>query len=220
MDVDIKSDELEDDYDVIILPADQVNRMVGEQEREGSGGPYASGPESYPPEYRSGMGQEGVEALQAFVENGGTLLTFAEAGSLPIEEFGLPLRNATENRPPNEFWCPGSTLRTLFDNAHPLAYGMPDEGLATFLARNQAYEIVPSARNDRIEVIAWFPERDLLQSGWLIGEDVIAEKAAMVSVEYGQGRVVLIGFRAQHRAQTHGTFKLVFNTLVAGPEHR
>jgi len=218
MDADIKSGELAEDYDVIILPADRVSGMVGEQEPE-SRGPYASGPRSYPPEYRSGMGQEGVDALQAFVESGGTLLTFAEAGSLAIEKFGLPLRNATENRPSTEFWCPGSTLRTKFDKAHPLAYGMPDEGLATFLASNQAYEIEPTAHNDRIEIIASFPERDLLQSGWLIGEDVIAEKAAMVSVEYGQGRVVLIGFRAQHRAQTHGTFKLVFNTLLSGPEH-
>ena len=48
----------------------------------------------------------------------------------------------------------------------------------------------------------------------MIGEDLIADKASMVSAEYGEGRVVLIGFRAQHRAQTHGTFKLVFNALV------
>jgi hypothetical protein len=65
-----------------------------------------------------------------------------------------------------------------------------------------------------------FVERDLLQSGWLIGEDTLARKAAMVSVEFGQGKVVLIGFRAQHRAQTHGTFKLVFNALLSGPDSR
>jgi hypothetical protein len=60
-------------------------------------------------------------------------------------------------------------------------------------------------------------ERDLLQSGWLIGEQVIAKKAAAVSVKHGQGQVVLLGFRAQNRDQTHGTFKLVFNALLNGP---
>ena len=27
-------------------------------------------------------------------------------------------------------------------------------------------------------------------------------------------KAVFIGFRAQHRAQTHGTFKLLFNSLL------
>ena len=62
-----------------------------------------------------------------------------------------------------------------------------------------------------------FIDRDILQSGWLLGEDMIAEKAAMVSVGHGEGKVVLIGFRAQHRAQTHGTFKLVLNALMNAP---
>jgi hypothetical protein len=95
---------------------------------------------------------------------------------------------------------------------------MPSEGLAVFLTNNQAYEVVPTPRNERIQRIVTFAERDILQSGWLLGEATLAGKAAMVSVQLGQGTVVLIGFRAQHRAQTHGTFKLVFNTLMNGLE--
>ncbi len=218
MDADIKAGKLAERYDVIILPADNVAMLTGERTAGGSGRGGGRPTETYPPEYRSGFGQDGVEALRSFVQQGGTLLTFGEAGSLPIERFGLPLRNAVADRPSTEFWCPGSTLRVHVADTSPLGYGMPAEGLAVFLANSQAYEIVPTDRNDRVQTIVTFPERDLLQSGWLLGEQVIAKKAAMVSVQVEKGRVVLIGFRAQHRDQTHGTFKLVFNALVSGPE--
>jgi hypothetical protein len=211
-DAEIQAGELVRDYDVIILPADRWNRMTGEPGPSGRGGD----PEAYPPEYRSGFGQSGVDALEAFVEAGGTLVTFAEAGSLPIEKFDLPVRNALEGLSSLEFWSPGSTLHAKVHNDHPLAYGMPEEALATFLANNQVYEVVPGRKNHTVTRIVEFGERDLLQSGWLLGEDRIAGKATVVSVDHGEGQVVLIGFRAQHRAQTHGTFKLVFNALVTG----
>jgi len=212
MDAAVTGGTLNDDYDVIVLPADSVARMTGDQPENG---PSRGGsPEDYPPAFRSGFGDEGVTALEAFVENGGTLVTFAQAGDLAIEKFDLPVRNAVAGLSSTEFWSPGSTLRVDIDRDHPLAYGMPAKGLAAFLGGNQVYEVVATPRNDRVERIVTFIDRDILESGWLLGEDVIAEKAAMVSVTHGEGRVVLIGFRAQHRAQTHGTFKLVFNALM------
>jgi hypothetical protein len=153
--------------------------------------------------------------LQAFVQKGGTLITFGQAGDLPIQRFGLPLRNVVAGLTSKEFWSPGSTLRVRFDNRHPLAFGMPREGYALFLAGSQAYEVTTSSPN--VEIFSTFVDREILQSGWLLGESVIARKAAAVSVGHGAGRVVLLGFRPQHRDQTHGTFKLVFNALFTAP---
>ena len=70
--------------------------------------------------------------------------------------------------------------------------------------------------NDSAGRIATYVDRNIMQSGWLLGEEVIAERAAIVSVKMKKGKVVRIGFRPQHREQTHGTFKFVFNALVSG----
>jgi hypothetical protein len=35
----------------------------------------------------------------------------------------------------------------------------------------------------------------------------------VVDVPLGKGRVVLLGLRAQHRGQSHATFKLLFNAI-------
>jgi hypothetical protein len=233
MDPEIKRGELNASYDVIVLPADSIAAMTGERPQSGgAGGPGGGGagagagggvggvPDNTPPEYRSGFGADGVKALQGFVQKGGTLFTFGQAGDLPIQRFGLPLRNVVAGLPAKEFWSPGSTLRVRFDAQHPLAYGMPPEGFALFLAGSQAYEVTSTEASQDVEIFSTYVERDILQSGWLLGEQVIAKKAAAVAVKYGDGTVVLIGFRPQHRDQTHRTFKLVFNALLNRPVSR
>ncbi len=231
MDAEIKKGNLNDNYDVFILPDDSTAMITGERGtgpggRAGAGGPGAgrqAGPggggggfpgANYPPEYRSGIGNEGVNALRAFVQKGGTLVTLGGASNFAIERLGLNLRNVVAGKSTTDFWCPGSTLKAHFDNTNPLAYGMPSDGLVVYLSGTPAFEITPSEHNERYEVIATYVDRELLQSGWLVGEETLAKKAAMVAAKLGQGRVVLIGFRTQHRAQTHGTFKLLFNALM------
>jgi hypothetical protein len=212
-DQDIVAGGLEQRFDVIILPADSKEMMTGER-----AGARRAGADAVPPEYRSGFGEAGVRALVAFVENGGTLVTLAQAGDLVLDEFGVPVRNVVAGLSGTEFWAPGSTLRVRVDTQSDLGYGMPEDALATFLPGGQVYETVPDARSASVARVVTYPDRDILQSGWLIGEGAIANRAAVVSVEKGRGRIVMIGFRPQHRAQTHGTFKLLFNALVDRPE--
>ncbi len=202
MDAEILSGDLSDDYDVIILPADAMDDMMGRDD-----------PTGMPPAYRSGFGQEGVDALEDFVEAGGRLITFAEAGDLAIEGFDLPVENVVGDLSNTEFWAHGSTLRVDVETDHRFGFGMPDDAYVVFFGDNQVYEADGDGER-RVRRVASYHDRDVLQSGQLDGEDHIAGRAAMVEVEHGEGEVVLIGFRTQHRAQTHGTYKFLFNGLV------
>jgi hypothetical protein len=179
--------------------------------RGGRGGAGTGAPSPLD-DYRSGFGDQGIAAIKQFVEAGGTLITFGESGSFAIERFELPIRDVTAGLPYKQFWCPGCTLKITVDTANALGYGMPGSALATWLAGSQAYEIQPGAPQGT-QVIARLVEKDILQSGWLLGESVISGRPTMVSVPVGQGKIVLIGFRVQHRDQTHGTYKLLFNAL-------
>jgi hypothetical protein len=206
-DDEILQGALAERWDVIILPDDSRQMMVE--------GP--DDPSDTPPAWQSGFGQAGLAALDAFVEAGGTLVTLSEAGDLALRDLDVPVRDAVAGIWGNDFWAPGSTLRIHVDTSNPLAYGMPENALATFLAGGQVYETVRGPESSKVHRIATYPERDILQSGWLLGEEAIAEMAAMVEVEKGEGSVVMIGFRPQHRAQTHGTYKFLFNALMERP---
>jgi hypothetical protein len=208
MDAEIKKGNLKAKYDTIILPQDSPGMIMGEIPPQ-----YRRYISEVPPEYRSGIGNEGIEALKEFVEKGGMLVTLGEASSFAIEKFGLGVRNILENLDSKEFFCPGSTLKVKFDNSHPLAYGMPAEGYVVFFS-SEAFAITASTKSEQYESVVRYQDKDILQSGWIIGEYHLTNMPAMVNTKYGKGQVVLIGFRTQNRCQTHGTFKLLFNTML------
>jgi hypothetical protein len=211
---EIRKGGLSEKYDVVILPDDDEPLITGEKLEEYYEKRFEGRqvPPKDPPEYRSGIGSEGVVNLKKFVEEGGTLITFNKASQLALEKFGLHVNNVLKEVTPKEFFCPGSMLKAKIDSSHRLAFGMPEQALILF-RNSPVFNIIPSESNEDYEIIVTYPDRDLLESGWLIGEEKIAKKAAMIAAKKGKGTIILIGFRVQHRVQTHGTFKLLFNSL-------
>ncbi|MBN2198632.1 MAG: hypothetical protein JW747_02155 [Candidatus Aminicenantes bacterium] len=166
-----------------------------------------------PPEYEGGIEQAGVDALKTFVEKGGIVVALNEACLFASRELGAPARSALERVDRTKFFCPTSILKIEVDNTSPLGYGMPEEAAAVFADSVALDTWVPPVEWDR-RVVARFPEDEMLMSGWLLGEDVISRKAAVVDTQYKRGHIILIGIRCQHRAQSHGTYKFLLNALL------
>ncbi len=197
MDADIKQGGLTDNYDVIVLPSQRAREIT-----EGNA------PGSYPAEFIGGISSAGTKNLKQFVTEGGTLVCFDAACELPIKQFNLPLRNVLEDLKSTEFYCPGSVLGLEVDTRQPLARAMAGSADAYFI-NSSAFE----ATDASVRVIARYAKERLLRSGWLLGEDKLKGRIALAEVSVGKGRVVLFGFRPQHRAQTWGTFQFIWNAL-------
>ncbi|MBA3438512.1 MAG: peptidase M14 [Pyrinomonadaceae bacterium] len=199
-DRDIRAGDLHAQYDVIILPSQRAKDIT-----EGNA------LDKYPQEFAGGITARGVENLRRFVEAGGTLICFDASSELAIKSFNLPLRNVLEGVKSSEFYCPGSILRVDVDEAHPLARGLV-RATDVYFINSTAFEVTDEKR---VRVVARYADREVLRSGWLLGEQFIAGKAALVEVPMGGGRVILFGFRPQHRGQTWGTFPFIFNAIAS-----
>ena len=207
---DVRHGALGERFDVIVLPS-QAPRLIVDGHQAGP--PPKNRPWGpVPPEYRGGIGDEGVEALRQFVDGGGTLVTFDAASDLVVERFGRVFDQIRDTVGPldrRQFYCPGSVLKVLVDPDAPAAFGMEPEA-AAFFANSRGFETDdPSV----VSVVRYAPAADLLMSGWLLGADRLSGRHALLDVPYGRGRVLLFAFRPQFRAQPHGTFKLLFNAL-------
>jgi hypothetical protein len=207
---EIKKGGLNAKYDVVLIADDTVRAIVGGSGGEAQSSPFA--PPALPAEYTKSLGNAGVDALKEFVRAGGSLVLLDNSTALATERFGVPVRNPIAGLSEKEFFAPGSSLRVHVDPTQPLGYGMPKETTVVFF-ESVAFDINNSSANDRISVVARYHDRDLLRGGWLDGEKHLAGMPALLDVGYGKGRIAMIGFRAQNRAQAYGTFKVLFNAL-------
>jgi hypothetical protein len=197
------------DFDVLLL-ANISPDIIKEGKRTGE---YARFSRPLPPDYQGGIGDEGVENLKKFVAEGGTLICFGRSCDLAIEALELPVSNVLEKVGADDFYAPGSILEVSFRSGHPVTYGMSEKGHVFFTNSPAFATSIPFGKYDRA-VIAAYEKKNPLASGLLIGPERLHRRAALVEATYEKGRVILFGFRPQHRCQTAGTYKLIFNALL------
>jgi hypothetical protein len=218
---DFEKSDLQKNFDLIIFP--DVNKSILMEGKYKSKDSYR--PSQYPPQYTKGMKKEGLQKLLAFINNGGHVISWGRStdlfmGPLSIkiddkntEDFQLPVENIGDKLQKDKLYCPGSLLKVELLKNHPLTLGMQKEAGVFYRGKPVFATSIPYFDMDR-RVIAKFPEKDILLSGYAENVNKLADKSVMVWLKKGKGEIVLMGFNPQFRASTQGTFKLLFNAIL------
>jgi hypothetical protein len=209
----IDAGELKGRYDVLIL-TDEARFDA----RDGSDG--AS--DRVPQEYRHTTGSistaRSLPRLKEFVEGGGTLIAAGRSTSIAAE-LGLPISSALVDgkgdsaRPlkPEQYYVPGSVLRMSVDNTTPLGYGF-EQQVDVFFDNSPVFRL---GQSNAVNRVAWFSSAAPLRSGWAWGQQYLENGVTIVDAKAGRGRVLLFGPEVDFRAQSHGTFKFLFNAIYS-----
>ena len=192
-------------YDVLIFPTDAVADADGRE---------VPLPANLPDEYRARTGKvtaaRTIPQIKAFVEQGGTVMAIGSSTVL-ARHLGLPVRKAV-TQPRSRFYVPGSIVRVRVDNATPLGYGFEQQA-DVFFNDSPTFALDAEASRRGVRRVAWFEDEAPLRSGWAWGQSYLKGSAAIVDVPMGLGRVLLVGPEIAFRAQSHGTFKFLFNGI-------
>jgi hypothetical protein len=225
---DIDTGGLRAKYDVIIfvdgaIPA-PANTLAGGRGGFGGGGFGGGGNDNIPEEFKKMQGRitadKSIPQLKKFLEEGGNIVTIGSSTNLAYH-LNLPVRNALvelvngqEQRLPGEkYYIPGSILRVSVDSTEQAAWGMSSQADVYFDA-SPVFNISPDANSKGlVKPIAWFPNTKPLRSGWAWGQSYLQDGVAAFVATVGQGKLYAFGPEITFRAQTHGTFKLLFNEL-------
>ena len=207
---DFKDKNFSKKYDVILFPTASRDRIVKGEEKSRRPN-FAT---ATPPEYKGGIGKEGIDVLKDFVKKGGSVVLFDAASEIGITDFALPFSNIMKDVKQDDFYCPGSLLKLNVNSEDPIGWGMEEDNFIFFRNSRAFRTRVPVLKSIDRKVVAGFNETgNHLLSGYLKGGKRLDRAVMVIRFNYYKGSVIVLGGRIQNRAQTYGTFKFLFNSL-------
>ena len=196
---DIDSGGLGANYDVLILPDEAEFRRVDRS------------PLNAPPEFRNRTGVlspgRSVAALRRFADEGGTIIMMGKSAAMAPAIGGSVERVPLDADARAAFSVPGSILRVHVDNSSPIGYGFEPE-VDVFFDNSPVFRVT----DEKAKAVARFGASPL-RSGWARGQQQLAGALAAVEAVVGRGRLIVFGPQVAFRAQSHGTFKFLFNAI-------
>jgi hypothetical protein len=220
---DIDSGNLRQKYDAIIFVTRAIPPLKGEESNRNGFGLKPPAPEEVPEQYRRMLGKitkdTSVPKLKEFLEAGGTVITIGTSTNLAYH-LGLPVHNALvtdgtdKPLPGTKYFIPGSILQVAFDSTQTAAWGMPAIGDINF-DNSPVFKLDANAAEKGVKPVAWFTTDKPLRSGWAWGQAYLKDGVAAFEAPVGKGTFYAFGPEITFRAQSHGTFKLLFNGLYS-----
>jgi hypothetical protein len=218
----LKKGNLKNDYDVIVMPTQNAGRAA-------VFAPPAARPVSYKKtekykflgmygetdDMTGGMGSEGVEAFQRFLDAGGTLVTMGNAVRFPTE-LGMGRTVDASGNTSGNFYAPRPIVNAeVLRLDHPVFYGYTERIMPI---KYLGGPLLTVGEPDRANVLARYVGGDAaVLSGLMRGADEIRDRPFAVDIPggfSGKGRVVMFANNPIYRWQNHGEFNMVFNTLL------
>ena len=216
---EIDKGDLKNKYDIILFVEGAMPSLNPHARK-----PIGPKPEDTPEEFKKTIGylstESSILALKKFMEDGGTVLTIGNSTNLAYH-LKLPVTNALvetvsgnqRNLPNEKFYIPGSVMQVTLDETQSNTWGMKKTA-DVYFDDSPVFNISPEAQTKgMIKPIAWFASDKTLRSGWAWGQSYLKNGIAAFDAQVGKGKLIAYGPEITFRAQTHGTFKLVFNQL-------
>jgi Zinc carboxypeptidase len=215
---DIDTGGLNTKYDVILF----IGPGIPAFSRTATTNRPANNPENIPEEFRRMTGRLTVERsipqLKTFLEQGGRVVTVGSSTQLayhlglPVSDAMVEIVNGEEKvLPRDKYYTPGSILRMTVDNGEIATAGLHAE-TDVYFDNSPVFKLRPNAAAN-IKPLAWFGAGKILRSGWSWGEAYLRNGITAFEAPVGKGRLYAFTPEITFRAQSHGTFKFLFNQL-------